>query len=67
MNIHITFHKHILNIINLDNVQNYYLSIELLRNLLAAFFVEKTRFLSKIFSNSEFGDEGIQGKNEGWK
>ena len=62
LKIHITFYKHILNIINGDNVQQNYLSIEPLLNLLATFFVEKTRFLSIFFSNSEFRMRVYKGK-----
>ena len=52
---HIAFYKHILNINNRNDAQHNYPLIELLLNFLAAFFVEKTKFLSIFFSNSEFG------------
>ena len=55
MKIHITFYKYILNISIENNAQQNYLSIEPLLNFLAAFFAEKTRFLSEYFSNSESG------------
>ena len=45
-------------------MQTNHLSIELLQNFLAAFFVEKTRFLSKFFSDSEFGMRVYKGKIE---
>ena len=45
-------------------MQKSYISIELLQNLLAAFFVEKTRFLSNFFSDSEFGMRVYKGKME---
>ena len=64
MKIHNTFYKHILNSNNGDNAQKNYLLIELLLNFLAAFFVEKTRFLSKFFSDSEFGMRVYKGKME---
>ena len=47
-----------------NDVQQNYLSIEPLLNLLTAFFVEKTRFLSKKISNSEFGMRVYKGKIE---
>ena len=64
MTIYITFHKHISNINNGDNAQQNYVSIEPLLNLLVAFFVEKMRFPSKFFSNSEFGMRVYKGKIE---
>lgn len=45
LRIHIAFCYYILNIINGNDAQKHYLSIELSFNLLAAFFVKKTRFL----------------------
>ena len=45
-------------------MQKYYLSIEPLLNLLAAFHVEKTKLLSNFFSNSEFGMRVYKGKIE---
>ena len=62
MSIHVTFYKHISNTSNKDNAQQNYLSIEPLLNLLVAFFVEKTKFLSNFFSNSEFGMRVYKGK-----
>ena len=62
--IHITFYKHILNIHNGNNVQQNYLLIEPLLNLVVEFFVEKTRSLSIFFSNSEFGMRVYKGKIE---
>ena len=62
LKIHITFYKYPLKIVHWNNVQQNYLSIELLLNLLAAFFVEKTRFLWIFFSNSEFGIRVYKGK-----
>ena len=59
---HITFYKHISNINNGDNAQQNYLLFELLLNPPAAFVVKKTRFLSKIFSNSEFRMRVYKGK-----
>ena len=38
--------------------------MELLLNLLATFFIEKTRFFSILFSNSEFGMRIYRGKIE---
>ena len=64
MKIHVVFHKHILNISNRENAQSNYLSIEPLQNLLAAFFIEKTKFLSIFFSNPEFGMRIYRGKIE---
>ena len=64
LKIHITFYNYIQNIINCNNVQKKYLSIELLQNFLAAFFVEKARFLSNFFSDSEFGMRVYKGKME---
>ena len=64
MKIHVVFHKHILNISNRENAQSNYLSIEPLQNLLAAFFIEKTKFLSIFFSNPEFGMRVYRGKIE---
>ena len=64
LKIHITFYMHILNINYGDNVKKHYLSIKLLPNLLAIFFVEKTRFLSIFFSISEFGMKVYKGKIE---
>ena len=64
MNIHITLYKYILNIINKNDAQKNYLSIEPFLNLLAAFFVEKMRFLSIFFSKSEFGMRVYRGKIE---
>ena len=49
LKMHNIFYKHISNIINGNNAQKNYFSIEPLLNLLSAFFVEKSRFLS-IFS-----------------
>ena len=43
-------------------MQKNYLSIKLLQNLLAALFIEKTTFLSKFFSVSEFGMRVYKGK-----
>ena len=63
-NIHITFYKHISNANDGDNVQNNYLSIEPFLNLLTAFFVKKTKFLSNFFLNSEFGMRVYRGKIE---
>ena len=60
------FYKYILNISNANNVQKNYLSIELLLKLLAAFCIEKTRFLSIFFSNSEFRMRVYKGKIEAW-
>ena len=62
MKINITFYKHILSISNGNNTQQNYLPIELLLNLLATLCVEKTRFLSIFFSNSEFGMRVYRGK-----
>ena len=62
LKIHIIFYKHISNIIYGNNTQKYYLSIKPLLNLLAIFFVEKTRFLSKFFWNSEFVMRVYRGK-----
>ena len=64
LKIYITFYKHLLNTINRINAQQNYLLIELLLNLLAAFCVEKTRFLSNFFSNSEFRMRVYKGKIE---
>ena len=64
MNIHITLYKYILNIINKNDPQKNYLSIEPFLNLLAAYFAEKTNFLSIFFSNSEFGTRVYKGKIE---
>ena len=58
------FYKHILHINNGNNAQKHYLPIKLLLNLLAAFCVEKTRFLSIFFSNSEFRMRVYRGKIE---
>ena len=69
MKICIILYKHVSNSRNAHNAQQNYLSIELLLNLLTAFFVEKTRFLSDFFSNSEFGmrvhREKIEARSEG--
>ena len=69
MKAHIAFYKHILNINNRNDAQHNYPLIELLLNFLAAFFVEKTKFLSIFFSNSEFGmrvyREKIEARSEG--
>ena len=62
--IQITVYKHNLNISYENNTQNNYLSIELLLNLLATLFVEKTRFLSKKFSDSKFRMRVYKGKIE---
>ena len=64
MKIHITFYKYILVINNRNTTQKKYLSIEPLLNRIAAFFVEKTRFLLIFFSNSEFGMRVYKGKIE---
>ena len=64
MKIHVTFYKHVSDIGKVNDVQHNFLSIKPLLSLLAAFFVEKTRFLSKIFSNSEFGMRVFKGKIE---
>ena len=64
LKIHIAFYKHILHINNGNNAQKHYLPIKLLLNLLAASFVEKTRYLSIFFSNSEFGMRVYKGKIE---
>ena len=61
---HITFYKHTSKKNNGNNVQQNYLSIKPLLNLLAAFFVEKTRFFSIFFSNSEFEMRVYKGKIE---
>ena len=53
--IHITFYKHISSINNENDAQKKYLSTELLKNLLAAFFVEKTRFLPIFFQIQNLG------------
>ena len=50
-----TFYEHILNLNNGNNVQQNYLLIELLFNLLAVFFVEKTRFLYNFFEIQNLG------------
>ena len=69
MKIHITFYKHILNINSGSNAQKKYLPIELLPNYLAVLFIEKTRFSSIFFSDSEFWMRVYKGKivtrNEG--
>ena len=49
---------------NGNNTQKNYLSIEPLPNVLAAFFIKKTRLLSKTFSNSGFGMRVYRGKNK---
>ena len=59
------FVKHILNLSNENNAQKNCLSIEPLLDLLTAFFVEKTRFSSIFFSNTEFGMRAYKGKIEG--
>ena len=51
LKIHITFYKHVSNINICNNIQQNYLPIKLLRNLLAAFFIAKIRFLSIFFQN----------------
>ena len=64
MNIHITFYKYILNAIGRYNTQQNYISIESLLTLIAIFFVEKARFLSRKISNSEFRTRVYKGKME---
>ena len=64
MKIHITFYKNILNISNRYNAHKCYLLIEPLLNLLTAFFVEKTRFLSMLFFKFKFGMRVYKGKIE---
>ena len=64
MKIHIIFYKYIPNITNGKDVQHSYLSIKPLLNLLATVFVEKMRFLSIFFSNSEFGMRVHRGEME---
>ena len=64
LNIYIIFYNYVLNISNGKNAQQNYLSIELLLNLLAASFVEKTKILPFFFSNSEFGMRVYKGKIE---
>ena len=62
LKIHIAFYKHTSKIIYRNNMQQNYLSIKPLMHLLAAFVVEKARFLSIFFSNSEFGMRVYKGK-----
>ena len=62
LKIHIAFYKHTSKIIYRNNMQQNYLSIKSLLHLLAAFVVEKTRFLSIFFSNSEFWMRVYKGK-----
>ena len=64
MKIDITFYKDVSNIDNVANANQNYLSIELLLNLLAAVFIEKTRFLPNFFSDPEFGMRVYKGKIE---
>ena len=62
LKVHIIFYKHNSNISNENNAKKKYLSIETLMNLLSALFIEKPRFLSIFFSNSEFGMRVYKGK-----
>ena len=55
LKIRIAFYKHASKLVYGNNVQQNYLSIEPLLNLLAAFVVEKTRFLSKFFQIQSLG------------
>ena len=64
LKIHNAFYKHVFNLSNANNANQNYLSIELLSNFLTTFFVEKTRLLSKLFSNSEFWMSVYEGKIE---
>ena len=58
------FYKHISNKSYGNDAQINYLSIEPFLNFLAAFCVEKTRFLTIFFSSSEFGTRVYRGKIE---
>ena len=60
----ITFYKQISKIINENNVQQNYLSIELLPSPLAKFFVKKSWFLSRFLWNPAFGMRVYKGKIE---
>ena len=62
MKIYNTFCKYISNINNENDARQNYLSIKILWNLLVTFFAEETRYLSIIFSNSEFGMRVHKGK-----
>ena len=65
LKVHITFYKHISNVSYLSDAQNNYLSIELLHNLLATFFVEKPRFFQFFqIQNLEWGYTGEKLKLE---
>ena len=66
LKIHIIFFEHNSNVNNWNNAQINYLLTELLLNLLAVFFIEKTRFLSKFFWNSEFGMRVYREKIKAW-
>ena len=66
LKIHITFYKHISNTNKWGNVKENYLSIEPLPNLLAAFFVEKTRFLLIFFWKEEQHAVVFRGNNIAW-
>ena len=62
LKIHIPFYKHISSISNAKYTQKNHLSIEPSLNFLSAFSVQKTRFLPKKVSNSEFGMRVYRGK-----